>query len=231
YGAIVLSALAVAATVDAAFGFGGAAWLADLCLTGTEEDMAAMDMTPREVKPVPLIALSLGVTASAIGFLSIEHRRASSGHVAPDNEERAGILSAMVLVAAAQGRTTRGEILNIFRIVTRHQLEGAFADLALTRYQELLNSDIDQVQMAPISSGLGRRRVLSASLLMGCVSREAPPRIEALIRRLATEIGATDDDCVAARAALDEWHADCRDVKGVSLVSLLCHRPLSLRPA
>lgn len=232
YGAVGLSAVAVLATLDSALGFGGGAFLADICRTILEEEgasggMGAMSM---EVKPVPLIGLSLAVTLIAISILTLEQRRVAAGRSAPDNEERAAILSASVLISAAQGSGARNEIADVFKIVTGHPLEAELADLAYARLQGLKGATLDAYRSAPVERPIARRRALAAALMVGCVARPATQRATDLIERLSIDIGATQEDIAAARRALTDWKSGCEPVKGVSLVALLRHRTLTLRP-
>lgn len=229
-GAIGFSVLAVGATIDAALGLGGVEWLADLCLTDAS-DMGEMDMTPREVKPVPLIALSLGITVSAIGLMSIEQKRSLSGRLAPDMAEQAAILSAMLLVATQLGKTSRSELMGFYRIATHHDLEPQIVDLAQERFEDMKDAPPTHIGMEVPKTALGRRRVLAAAMLMARKPEAMTPEVQELIEALVLQIDATLEDAQAVRAALDEWDADCKDVPGVPLFSLLRDRPLALTPA
>ncbi len=233
YGLGALCGVGVIATLDSAFGLGGGAFLADICRTFLEDEpmeggMAGMSM---EVKPVPLIALSLAATTAAIWALTREHQRAVTGRSEPDDEERSAILSATLIVAAAQGRTSRDEIADVFRIVTCHDLDDDLLETAYQRFRDMLEGEARAYRMAEVSTAIGRRRALAAALMVGCVAREPGETILSLIGQMASDMGATSDDIAAARGALEHWKADLEPVQGVSPVSLLRHRSLRLRPA
>lgn len=230
YSAIGLSVVAVAAIIDAAFGFGAVEWLVDLRLTDGDQGMSDMVTTDRDVKPVPLIALGLGVSVAAIWFLTTERRRAANGTSPPDSEERAGILSAMLVVAVARGKTSRDEMLGTFQVVTGQRLEDVFVDLAMDRYEGMVDVDPRKIKIEPVSSAIGRRRALGAAMLMAHPMRTVPA-MQSLIANMADKIGATEDDCRAVRASIEDWNEDCREITEVPLVSLLRHRRLTLRPA
>lgn len=230
HGAIGFSVLAVGATIDAALGLGGVEWLADLCLTD-EAEMGDMDMSPREVKPVPLIALSLGITVSALGFMSLDQRRSLSGRTAPDTTQQAAILSAMLLVAVQLGKTSRSELTGLYRIATHHDLEPQILDLAIERFEQMKQAPSMSIDIVAPTTALGRRRVLAAAMLMARKPAADTPEIRNLVEALIDRIGASLDDAKAVRAALDEWDADCRNIGSVPLFSLLRDRPLLLKPA
>lgn len=236
YGLVGLCGVGVVATIDSAFGLGGSALLADICMTLLEGDtpegeMGGMADMPMEIKPVPLIALSLAATTAAIVALTKDHQRAVSGRSEPDDEERAAILSAMLMVATARGRTSREELMDVFRIVTSHGLNQELLELAYDRFRQMSDADVSQCRLPPVSSSIGRRRTLAAALMIGCVARPSTSEISGLIERIALDIGATSEDVSAARSALKSWQEECVPAHGVSLVTVLRHRPLSLSPA
>lgn len=236
YGLVSLCGVGVVATIDSAFGLGGSALLADICMTLLEGDtsegeMGGMADMPMEIKPVPLIALSLTATTVAIWALAKDHQRMVAGKSEPDDEERAAILSAMLIVAAARGRTSREELMDVFRIVTSHGLDHDLLELAYSRFHQMSDTDVAEYRLAPVSSSIGRRRTLAAALMIGCVARPGTAEISDQIERIALEIDATSDDFSAAQQALETWQKDCKPVQGVSLVTVLRHRPLSLAPA
>ena len=230
YGAIGLSAIAVIIILDTALGLGGSRWIACPFLTNPHDDITVVPMAPVDIQTIPLIALGLAISVSVIGFLSLDLHRATMGRSVPDNTERAGILSAIVLVAAAIGKTSRAEIANTFRIVTRHALDDNLLELTFARFNDLVGADLDQMTVQPMPTPIGRRRVVAASLLMGH-GAIGVDRIEGLIERIAVQTGASVEDCHAVRSAVDAWQADCPDAIGVPLVALLRDRPLMRRPA
>ncbi|MEM6385932.1 MAG: hypothetical protein AAF718_06820 [Pseudomonadota bacterium] len=236
YGLVGLCGIGVVATIDSAFGLGGSALLADICMTileGAPQDgeMAAMDDMDMEVKPVPLIALSLAATTAAIIALAKDHQRIAMGRAEPDDKERASILSAMLVVAAVSGRTTREEMMDVFRIVTGHGLNDELLDLAYARFATLSQEGAMRSRLPPVSSSIGRRRTLAAAMMIGCVVRPATGNVQRVLDRLAQDIGADANDVSEARQALDNWQEDCTPCHGVSPVTLLRHRPLTLMPA
>lgn len=237
YGLVGLCGVGVAATVDTAFGLGGGAFLADICMTLIEGERpegemgGGMQEMPMEIKPIPLIGLSLAATTAAIVALAMDHQRMVAGRSEPDDEERAAILSAMLIVAKARGRTSREELMDVFRIVTSHSLNQDLLELAYGRFQQMSETDLNHCRLAPVSSAIGRRRTLAAALMIGCIARPATAEISALVERIALDIGATSDDVSVARKALETWRQDCQPAHGVSLVTVLRHRPLSLSPA
>ena len=236
YGLVSLCGVGVAATIDNAFGLGGSAFLADICMTILEGDtpegeMGGMADMPMEIKPVPLIALSLTATAAAIYGLTRDHQRFVSGKSEPDDQERAAILSAMLLVSRARGRVAREEVLDVFRIVTSHDLDRDLLELTLQRFQNASDDELERYRFPPMSSSIARRRTLAAALMVGCVARPATSEVSALIERIGLDIGASSEDVSAARTALHKWQKDCTPANGVSLVTLLRHRSLDLAPA
>lgn len=233
YGLIGLCAFGVVATLDSAFGLGGSALLADICMTILEGDSADAGMAdmPMEVKPVPIIAISLAATAAAIFALAQDHQKLMTGRSEPNDEERASILSAMLLVSAAQGRTSREEMLDVFRIVTHHELAPDLLDVAYERFHMLAETDLMQHRLPSVSSRIGRRRTLAAALMLGCVARPSNDAVTAVIERIAIDIGATSEDISIARRSLESWKDGCPTAAGVSLVTVLRHRGLELSPA
>jgi len=229
-GAIVFSALAVGATIDAAVGLGGVQWLADLCLTD-ESAMGDMDMAPREVKLVPLIGLSLGVTLTAIGLITLEQNRNLTDRRPPDAAEQAAVLSAMLLIASHLGRTSRSELEGFYRIATRHEIEPQLLDLAMDRFAVMNDLKPTSFDIVAPETPLGRRRVLAAAMLMARKPEAMTPAVETMIEALILKLGATMDDAVAVRTALETWDADCDPSSGVPLFSLLRDRPLTLQTA
>ena len=232
YGLGALCGVGVIATLDSAFGLGGGALLADICRTFLEDEpmeggMAGMSM---EVKPVPLIALSLAATTAAIWALTQEHQKAVTGRSEPDDEERSAILSAMLIVAVAQGRTSRDEIADVFRIVTCHDLDDDLLETAHKRFRDMVEGEARAYRMVAVSTAIGRRRALAAALMVGCVAHEPDENMLALIDQMASDMGATSDDIASARSALLHWQQDLEPVQGVSPVSLLRHRNLQLSP-
>lgn len=237
YGLGALCGVGVLATLDSALGLGGGALLADICRTFLEDEpaggegmggMAGMSM---EVKPVPLIALSLAATTAAIWALAQDHQKVVTGRSEPDDEERSAILSAMLIVATAQGRTTRDEMADVFRIVTSHDLEDDLLEAAYTRFHDMQADPARSYRMPEVRTSIGRRRVLAAALIVGCVARQSTEHMSGLIAQLAADIGATSEDITAARDSLAEWQSDHTPVRGVSPVSVLRHRSLQLSPA
>ncbi|MEM6713431.1 MAG: hypothetical protein AAF590_14300, partial [Pseudomonadota bacterium] len=158
-------------------------------------------------------------------------QRAANGRAAPDEEEQAAILSAMLLVAVSQGRTTREEIADIFRIVTQHDVADDLISVVYDRYREMVESGAAQHRMAVVSTSIGRRRTLAAALIMGCVARPATVQTTELIEDIALDIGASSEDVAAARASLKTWQDGFASVPGVSPVTVLRHRRLKLLPA
>lgn len=231
HGLIGLAGVAVLATVDSALGLGGGALIADICRTILDEGPGGMADMPMEVKPAPLIALSLAATGASILALTWDSKRALAGRSAPDEEEVAGILSAMLIVATSQGRTSREEITDVFRIVTYHELSEDLVNAAYDRFRAMAESDPSTLRMPSISSSIGRRRTLAAALIMGCVARPPAAKTTALIESIALDTGATSDDVKAAKSALKAWKEGCAATPGVSPVMLLRHRALQLEPA
>jgi len=193
--------------------------------------MGGMADMPMEIKPVPLIALSLAATTAAIFALAKDHQKMVAGKSEPDDEERVAILSAMLLVGAARGQATREELMDVYRIVTSHSLDYDLMDLSFTRFQGLAPKDLAAFHLAPLSSSIARRRVLASALLVGCAARTPDHSVSQLIERLTIEIGASASDVDAARQALADWQEGAPKVQGVSSVTLLRHRTLNLAPA
>lgn len=236
YGLVGLCGVGVVATIDSALGLGGSALIADICMTLLEGDapegeMGGMEDMPMEIKPVPIIALSLSATAASIWALAQDHKRLVTGKSEPDDEERAAILSAMLVVAAAQGRISREEIRDVFRIVTGHDLSDELLSLACARLHAMIRGEVQARRLPPVSSSIGRRRSLAAALMIGCVARTASDEVAGIIEDLAVDIGATADDIAAARQSLELWQEGCAPTAGVSPVSVLRHRVLTLTPA
>ena len=233
YGLVGLCAVGVTATLDSALGLGGSALLADICMTileGGESSEGGMADMPMEVKPVPIIAISLAATTAAIYALAQDHKKTMTGRSEPSDEERASILSAMLLVGATQGRVSREEMLDVFRIVSHHELDPDLLDFAHQRFHVLAEADLEQYRLPPVTSSIGRRRTLAAALMLGCVARPATEAVSALVERIALDIEATSDDIAAARRSLESWKQDCPTREGVSLVTVLRHRALELAP-
>lgn len=235
YGLCGLAGVSVLATLDSALGLGGSAFLADICMTLIEGESATdggMADMPMEIKPVPLIAISMAATGAAIYALTRDHQRAQAGLSEPDDEERAAILSAMIVVVAAQGRTSREEIRDVFRIVTNHDLSEELLNLAYVRSNSLVGHEgAADLRLPPVSTTIGRRRSLAAAMILGYIARPASDAVSELIERIALDIGATSADTAAAQRSLDEWQSDFAPMKGVSPVTVLRHRSLRLAPA
>lgn len=233
YGLCSLAGVSVLATVDSALGLGGGALLADICRTLLEDEpaMGGMGEMQMEVKPLPLIGLSLAATGAAIYALTREHNRTVTGRSEPDDAERAAILSAMLIVAAAHGRVSRDEIRDAFRIVTGHDLGDELLSLACARLHAMIRGEVQSRRLPPVASSIGRRRSLAAALMIGCVARAASEEVAGIIQDLAVDIGATRDDIAAARRSLELWQEGCVPTAGVSPVTVLRHRVLTLTPA
>ena len=236
YSLIGLCGVGVMATIDSAFGLGGSALLADICMTILEGDtpqseMGGMTDMPMDIKPVPLIALSLAATTAAIYALTRDHQRMLNGKSEPDDAERASILSAMLLAAAERGRTTREELQDVFHIVTSHRLNRELVDFAYDRFKQLTDTELAQHRLSPLDSSIGRRRTLAAAMMIGCVSKSLPHSMQSMVERIALDIGATPDDILAARHAVEDWHGGCPLAEGVSPVTVFRHRALELVPA
>ena len=233
FGLISLAGVAVAATVDSALGLGGGAMLADICrsfLDGESSGDGAGGMG-MQVKPVPLIALSLVATVASIVALTQDQRRISAGRSVPDNAERSAILSAIVLVATTHGKTSRSEIADVFHIVTGYPLEEELVDLACKRFAELRPDDLGRFSIPMLETSIARRRTIAAALIVGCVIRPASPGVKRLIERIAFDVNASSEDVAAAHRALSDWQGDTSPVEGVSPIALLRHRVLGLSPA
>lgn len=224
------------ATVDSALGLGGGALLADICRTlldGESEMGGGMGDMPMEIKPLPLIMLSMAATGAAIYALAHDQNRILAGQSEPDDAERASILSAMLVVAVAQGHTTRDEFRDVFRIATGHNLSDELLALAYARFNDLLDdsSDRNDLRVPPVATTIGRRRSLAAALMIGCVARKPSDEVSAVLEQMALDIGATSDDVTVARRALSEWQKGCAPMNGVSPVTILRHRNLRLKSA
>ena len=229
YGLIFLCALALLATLDQALGLGGGALLADICRTILDDDMGGEGMggMSMDIKPVPIIALSLAFTAAAILALTRDQNRTLAGRSVPDTQERAAILSAMYLVARANGKISQDEVRDVFTVVTSHPLESQLVELFVQRFDADKTKD-PAFHLEPVDTSIGRRRTLAAALLVGCVGRPHSDAMLSLIQQIAVDIGASAEDIQAARAALNEWQEGCEPVQGVSPVALMRHRALSL---
>lgn len=234
YGLCGLAGISVLATLDSALGLGGGAFLADVCralLEGENDMSGGMWDMQMEIKPLPLIAISTAATGAAIYALTREQKLAMAGRSAPNDEEQAAILSAMLVVSVAQGRVSRDEIDDVYRIVTGHSLTEELLNLACNRFEEMLTGCVECTRLQPVTSGIGRRRTLAAALMLGCVVRPASDEVSDIIEVIALDIGATSHDITSAREALAQWHTGCVPTKGVSPVTVLRHRNLHLTPA
>ena len=136
----------------------------------------------------------------------------------------------MLIVATSQGRTSREEIMDVFRIVTHHQLDDDLLNLSYDRYLAMSKAGSGDYRLPPVSTSIGRRRTLAAALMIGCVARPATEETLVLIESLALDIGATSEDISAARQALEAWQDGCSPVAGVSPITVLRHRALQLAP-
>ena len=229
YSALGFSATFFLLAADAAVGLGTAQWLADLCLTEPAGGMGDMEMA--EITPGPLLALSIGFAAIGMWLLFSEDREHALGRTPPDPSEHAGILSAILLVAAAHGRTSEQDIANTFMIVTGTELQRDLAALAYQRFQAMDRDALSAYGVEPSDNPLARRRIMAAALLTGCVVNEATPEVGRLIEGLAFSTGATPEDVAAARTAIQEWTEPDAGLTGAPLITLLRTRPLGLRPA
>lgn len=233
YGLCGLAGISVLATLDSALGLGGGAFLADVCRTlleGESDMSAGMGDMQMEIKPLPLIAVSTVATAAAICALTREHRMALAGKSAPSDEEQAAILSAMLVVGIAHGRVSRDEIDDVYRIATGHYLTEEVLNLACFRFREMQSGSVACASLPLVATSIGRRRTLVAALMLGCVARPASQSVLDTIENIALDIGATADDISAARHALAEWQQGFVPTRGVSTVTVLRHRKLSLAP-
>lgn len=230
YSALGFSATCFCLAADAAVGLGTAQWLADLCLTETD-DMTGMAMSTTPVTPTPFLAMSTILAGIGVGLLATEDREAALGKTPPDAAEHAGILSAIVLVAAVHGRTNEQDIANVFQIVTGKNLEPELARLAFERFKATDPETVSAAGIAPSSSSLARRRILAAALLTGCVANRASDETTALIEELAIAIEATPGDVAAARSSLQSWTNNDSGLSGAPLITLLRTKPLGLRHA
>jgi hypothetical protein len=119
---------------------------------------------------------------------------------------------------------------------------GAFiADICRTILDDVMAADTeggDGMAMQPkplplillsLAATLGMV-ALSAAFLAAGIDRHPTPAVVATVERLAQDIGATPADVAAARSAVRDWAADYRVVPGVSIITLLRHRTLALRP-
>ncbi len=228
YATLGLSATFFCLAVDAAAGVGAAQWLADLCLT---DDTEMVDMKMVEVTLLPLLGISLGLAGIGFWLFFSGDRKTALGLDEPDSAERAGILSAIVLVAAASRRTTAIEIGDIFQIVTGHPLEEEYANHAMEYFKTIDPNRISDHPLQPLGSALSRRRVLAAALLMGCVVSDITPRVGALIQQFGIDIAASPEDVTTARIALQRWTAGETQLKGMPLITVLRGKPLGLTPA
>ena len=229
YSALGFSAVCLGLAADAAVGLGTAQWLADLCLTDASDDMSDMEMVT--VTPGPLLALSLGFAGLGMRIIAAEEKTIALGLGKPTPVENAGILSALILTSAENGRTTEFEIANIYQVVTGHSLEEEVAALTFARYQATDPDAVDQYALEPVESALSRRRILAAALMNACVIGSGSPRLGGMIERFAVDIGATPDDVAAANTALQRWTATDSALSGAPLITLLRSKPLGLRPA
>lgn len=232
--AIGFSVLALFVTLDSALGLGGAAFIADICRTILDDGMAAdaaaggdMAMQP---KPLPLILLSLAATIGMVAIATRDHWRELAGSAPPDVSDTAAILSAIATVAATSGRSRREELADIYRIVAGVSLEEEIADYLLDRVRDLQGATVPPLRFTRLESAIGRRRVLAAAFIAGGLDRDPTTVSLETVERLVEEIGATGADIAAARNAVRDWVADSHAVPGVSIITLLRHRPLALRP-
>ena len=236
FGLVGLCSIGFLATLDIAFELGGSAVLADICMSILEGNvydvekvgMLAMAM---EIKPVPLIVLSLVATTAAIFALTRDHQRMLAGKSEPDDAERAAILSGMLLVAVARGQMSREELQDVFRIVTGHSLSRELVDFVYDRFKQLSDAEQAQHHLTLLGSSIGRRRTLSAAMMLGSAAKSSVHITASLVDRIATDIGATPDDILVARNAVENWHGDCPLTDGVSPVTVFRHRALELAPA
>ncbi len=229
YSALGFSATCFCLAADAAVGLGAAQWLVDLCLTDATDDMAGMTMP--QATPGPFLAMSTIFAGVGVGILATEDREAALGLTAPDAAQHAGILSAIVLMAAVNGRTNEQDIANVFQIVTGKSLEPELARLAYQRFEATDPTTLTTTGIEPTTDALSRRRILAAAFLMGCVANRASEETTSLIEELALATKATSDDVAAARAALQNWTENDSGLMGLPLITLLRTKPLGLRPA
>ena len=230
YSALGFSATCFCLAADAAMGLGTAQWLIDICLTEAPGgDMGDMEMA--QATPGPFLAMSIALAGIGMGILFTEDREASLGLTPPDTAEHAGILSAIVLVAASTGKTTEQDIANIFKIVTGTTLEPDLAALAFERFKAINPDHLATYAIEPSDNPLARRRIMAAALLVGCVANEPTEQTTDLIEGLAFSTGSTPDDVAAARTALQNWSKSDSGLRGAPLITLLKAKPLGLRPA
>ena len=230
---IKLASLGFSATcfclaVDAAVGVGAAQWLADLCLTDASDDMSDMVMEP--VTPLPFLTISIAMAGVGLGMLFTEDREAALGLTSPDAAEHTDILSAIVMVAAAAGKTRQQDISDVFQIATGTALEPDLAQLAHQRFQTLDPQQLRSFKLTPNERPLARRRTISAALLMGCVAHAPTRNTHRVIEHLVASIGATPEDITAAKHALTDWTTTDSGLTGLPLITLLKGKPLGLRP-
>lgn len=230
YSALGFSATCFCLAADAAVGLGTAQWLVDLCLT--EAPGSGMgDMEMAEATPGPFLAMSIALAGLGMGILFTEDREAALGLTPPDTAEHAGILSAIVLVAASTGKTTQQDIANVFEIVTGASLEPDLAALAFQRFKALDRDRLTTYSIEPSDNPLARRRIMAAALLVGCVANDPTEQTTELIEGLAFSTGSTAEDVAAARAALQNWSDSDSGLHGAPLITLLRGKTLGLRPA
>ncbi len=230
YSALGFSATCFCLAADAAMGLGTAQWLADLCLTEPAgSDMSDMDMV--QVTPGPFLAVSVAMAGIGMGILVTEDREAALGLTPPDSSEHAGILSAIVMSAATNGKTTEQDIANVFHIVTGNPLEPELAKLAYHRFLNMTPDDINAYEIEPSDNPLARRRIMAAALMVGCVANKATAETTDFIEALAFSTGSTPEDVGAARTALNQWSDTDANLSGSPLITLLKTKTLGLRPA
>ncbi len=123
-----------------------------------------------------------------------------------------------------QGRASREEMLDVFRIVTHHELDPDLLDLAHQRFHALAETDLMEYRLPPVSSSIVGRRTLAAAMTLGCVARPANDGVTSLVERIALDIEATSDATAAVRQSLEPWKKGCPMAEGVSLVTVLRHR-------
>lgn len=223
------SATCFCLAADAAMGVGAAQWLADLCLTDPSGDMSDMAMEP--VTPTPFLVLSAVLAGVGMGILFTEDREAALGLTTPDATEHTGILSAIVMVAAAGGNTRQQDIADVFQIATGTTLEPDLAKLAYERFQNLDRQKLRSYVIPPSDNPLARRRMIAAALLMGCVANKPSRKTSRVIEHVSVSVGATPEDIAAAKLALNDWTATDSNLTGRPLITLLKSKPLGLRPA
>ena len=219
--ALILSATCFCLAAAAALEPGLAQWV-------TQTVLSRLDVS---ASPALFLVLGLIFAGVALGLMVTDDRQAALGLTPPDSAEHAGILSAMVLVAASTGRTTEQDIANIFKIVTGSQLEPDLAALAFRRFQAIEPAHLSTFSVEPSDNPLARRRIMAAALMVGSVANEPTRESTALIESLAFSTGSTPEDVAAARAALQDWANSDSGLQGSPLITLLRSKPLGLRPA